>query len=159
MTQKSIARWLKALIIGISLCGLVIYALVIPSIGQAIAGANPEFAYCYLPWLIFISVTALPCYAALVLAWKIASNIGRDRSFTMENAKWLKYIAALAAADAMYFFVGNVTLLLLSMSHAGIALLSLIIVFAGIAIAIAFAALAYLVKKAAALQEQSDLTI
>ncbi|MBQ6430486.1 MAG: DUF2975 domain-containing protein [Oscillospiraceae bacterium] len=159
MTQKTIACWLKGIIIGVALCGLVIYALVVPSVGLAIVKANPEYEYCYLPWLIFLSLTALPCYAALVFAWKIAGSIGRDRSFTMENAKRIKHIAVLAVADAMYFFIGNVVLLLCNMNHPGVALLSLIVVFAGIAIAIAAAALSYLVKKAAALQEQSDWTI
>lgn len=159
MTQKTIAGWLKGIIIGVALCGLVIYALVIPSVGLSVAAANPEFTNCYYPWLIFICITALPFYAALVLAWKVAANIGRDRSFTMENARWIKSIAVLAVADAMFFFIGNVVLLLLNMSHPGIALLSLIVVFAGIAIAIASAALSYLVKKAALLQEQSDWTI
>ncbi len=159
MTQKSIAGWLKGLIIGVALCGLIIYALVIPSVGLSIVGANPEFEFCYLPWLIFISITALPCYAALFFAWKVASNIGRDRAFSMDNAKWIKYIAVLAAADAMFFFAGNVVFLLLNMNHPGIALLSLIVVFAGIAIAVAAAALSYLIKRAAALQEQSDWTI
>ena len=45
------------------------------------------------------------------------------------------------------------------MSHPGVALFSLIVVFAGVAVAVAAAALSYLVKKAAVLQEQSDLTI
>ena len=159
MTQKTVARWLKGIIIGVALCGLIIFGLVVPAIGHAIVGANPEFSYCYLPWLIFICLCALPCYAALVLGWKIAADIGHDRAFTTENAKRLKYITVLAVADAMFFFTGNVVFLLLNMNHPGIALLSLIVVFAGIAIAIAAAALSYLVKKAAALQEQSDWTI
>ena len=159
MSQKAIAGWLKGLIVGITLCVLVIYALVVPTIGQTIAAKTPEFAPYYLPWLIFISVTALPILPALIFAWKTSSNIGQDRSFTLKNAKNFKYIAILALVDAMYFFVGNVVLLLCGMNHPGIALLSLIIVFAGIAIAIAFAALSYLVKKAAALQDQSDWTI
>ena len=45
------------------------------------------------------------------------------------------------------------------MSHPGVTLLSLLVVFVGIAAAVAAAALSRLVKKAAALQEQSDLTI
>ena len=47
----------------------------------------------------------------------------------------------------------------LNMNHPGIVIMSLLIVFAGTAIAVAAAALSRLVKKAAALQEQSDLTI
>ena len=45
------------------------------------------------------------------------------------------------------------------MSHPGVLLLSLLIVFAGIAVTVASAALSHLVYKAASLQEQSDLTI
>lgn len=159
MSQKAIAGWLKGLIIGITLCVLIIYALVVPTVGQSIAAKTPEFAHFYLPWLIFISITALPILPALVFAWNISVNIGRDRSFTLKNAKNFKYIAILAVIDAMYFFVGNVVLLLCGMNHPGIALLSLIIVFAGLAIAIAFASLSYLIKRAAVLQDQSDWTI
>lgn len=159
MTQKAIAGWLKGLIIGIFLCALIVYVLVIPSIGQSIAQAEPEFAYCYLPWLIFISLTALPCVYALFLAWKVAANIGRDRAFTMENAKWMKHISFSIGADGLFFFIGNVVFLLLNMNHPGIALLSLVIVIACIAIAVAAAALSFFIKKAAALQEQSDWTI
>ncbi len=159
MTQKAIAGWLKGLIIGIFLCVLIVYVLVIPSIGQSIARAEPDFAFCYLPWLVFICLTALPCCFALYLAWKISVNIGRDRAFTMENAKWMKYISFSIAADGLYFFIGNVVFLLVGMNHPGIALLSLVIVIACIAISIAAAALSFFIKKAAALQEQSDLTI
>ena len=45
------------------------------------------------------------------------------------------------------------------MSHPGVALASLLGVFAGVAVAIAAAALSHLVRKAAELQEQSDYTI
>ena len=159
MSQKAIAGWLKGLIIGIFLCVLIVYVLVVPSIGQSIARAEPEFAYCYLPWLIFISVTALPCCCALFLAWKLAVNIGRDRAFTVENAKWMKYISFSIAADGLYFFLGNIVFLLLGMNHPGVALLSLVIVIACIAISIAAAALSFFIKKAAALQDQSDWTI
>ena len=159
MSQKAIAGWLKALIIGVTICALIVYVLVVPTIGLAIARKTPGFAPFYVQWLIFISLTALPVFPALFLAWKIAAGIGRDCAFTLDNAKRLKYIAFLAIADGMFFFLGNVVLLLCGMNHPGIAILSLIIVFACIAIAIFAAALSYFVKKAAALQEQSDWTI
>ena len=50
-------------------------------------------------------------------------------------------------------------MLFTNMSHSGVALFSLLIVFAGVAVAVAAAALSHLVQKAAVLQEQSDLTI
>lgn len=159
MSQKAIAGWLKGLIIGVTLCSLIIYVLVVPTFGSLIAGKTPGFAPFYLQWLIFISLTAIPYFPALFFAWRIAVSIGRDRTFTVENARNFKYISLLAVIDSMFFFVGNVVLLLCGMNHPGIAILSLLIVFAGITIAICAAALSYFVKKAAALQEQSDWTI
>lgn len=160
MKQASLAKWLKFMILGVGLCGLVIYAVVIPALGQTVAVMEEgAFDYCFWPWLIFIWVTGLPCVAALVLAWKIAGNIGADKSFSLDNGRLLKWISVLAAADAAFFFLGNVVFLFLNMNHPGILLFSLVVVFIGIAIAVAAAALSRLVTKAAELQEQSDWTI
>ena len=160
MRQLSLSRWLKFIIIGVGICGLIIYGIVIPMFGQMIAAyENGAFDYCYLPWLIFIWITAIPCYMALVFAWKIASNIGADKSFTAANAKLLKWISVLAFFDAAFFFTGNIVYLFLNMNHPGIVLFSLLVVFAGVAVAIASAALSHLVLKAEVLQEQSDWTI
>lgn len=159
MKQTSLAVWLKLIIIGTGICGVAVYFLILPSLGQSIAGQNPEFLHCYYPWLIFLWITGIPCYAALFLAWKIASNIGADRSFSHENASLLKWIAFLAAGDSLFFFIVNIVYLFLNMNHPGILLSSLIVVFAGTAVSAASAALSHLVKKAASLQEQSDLTI
>ena len=159
MKQTSLSKWLKIILIGCGICGLLIYALVMPSIGQTLASENPEMSSYFWPWLIFIWVTGIPCYIALFFAWKIAANIGGDKSFSLSNAKLLKWISSLAAGDAAFFFLGNIVFLLLNMNHPSIVLLSLIIEFAGVAISVAAAALSHLVMKAADLQEQSDLTI
>ena len=55
--------------------------------------------------------------------------------------------------------MGNLLLLVLNQSHPAVVLFSMLIVFAGVAVAVAAASLSHLVKKAADLQEQSDLTI
>lgn len=159
MKQQNLSKWLKTIIIGMALCGIIVYAVVIPTVGKSIVSSYPEFEDRFWPWLVFLWLTGIPCYAALYLGWQIADLIGKDRSFSAPNARNLKRISYLAAGDAALFFIGNVVLLLLSMSHPGVVLLSLLIVFAGIAIAVAAAALSHLVQKAVALQEQSDLTI
>lgn len=159
MEQKTLARWLKAILIGVGICALAVYLAVIPMYGVSLRTEYPEFSDRFWPWLIFLWVTAVPVFAALVLGWRIASGIGADRSFTERNAKYLKWISWLAAGDAAFFFLGNLVLLFANMSHPGVTLLSLLVVFVGIAAAVAAAALSRLVKKAAALQEQSDLTI
>ena len=159
MEQKTLSNWLKIIVIGVALCGIVVYAMIIPSYGRSLVSLYPEFSNRYVPWLIFLELTALPIIIALVLAWRIAGNIGRDKSFTMENASHLARIAQLAALDTGYFFIGNLVLLFSNMSHPGIVLFSLLVDFVGIAVTVAAAVLSHLVKKAADLQEQSDLTI
>lgn len=159
LEQKVLSKWLKIIIIGVGVCGLVIYAFVIPYLGTELKTWYPEFSHRFWPWLIFIWATGVPCYVVLIFGWKIASNIGRDKSFSQENAKFLKWISGLGAADTGLFFVGNVAFLFLNMSHPSVVLASFFIVFAGVAVSVASAVLSHLVKKAADLQEQSDLTI
>ncbi len=159
MEQKTLSRWLKVILVGVGLCGLVVYGAVLPLYGQSLVGQNPDVANRYWPWLIFLWATGVPCYAALVIGWRIAVNIGKDRSFSEDNARHLKRIALLAAGDAVFFFIGNIVLLFANMSHPGVVLGSLLVVFAGVAVSVAAAALSHLVLKAALLQEQSDLTI
>ncbi|MBP3541569.1 MAG: DUF2975 domain-containing protein [Clostridia bacterium] len=159
MEQKHLSKWLKMILIGMAICGLIIYAFVLPMYGLSLRSLYPEFSNRFWPWLIFLLLSGIPCFVVLVFIWKIADNIGNDRSFSNQNASLLKGISILAAADSAFFFVGNVVLLLLSMSHPGVVLASFAVEFIGVAIAVAAAALSHLVKKAAALQEQSDLTI
>lgn len=159
MKQDRLAGWLRFIIIGVGICALVVYAAVIPMLGQSIIYDAPEFAGWYVPWLVFISITAIPVFIALCLCWKVTRNIGSDRSFSMENARLLKWVSWLAAADSAYFFIGNIVMLSLNMSHPGVTLLSLLVVFVGVAVSIAAAVLSHLIVKAADLQEQSDLTI
>ena len=159
MEQKALSRWLKLILIGLGVCGLVVHFLILPLLGRSLVESHPEFSCGRWAWLFFLWLAGVPCYAALWLGWRIATNIGRDRSFTSENARALKRISQMAAGDTLYFFVGNVVFLLLKASRPEVALVSFLIVFTGAAIAVASAALSHLPRKAATLQEQSDLTI
>ncbi len=107
MKQKNLSRWLKCILLGVGICGLIIYGVILPLYGDSLAASYPEFANRFWPWMGFLWVTAVPCFAVLVLAWRIATNIGRDRSFSNENASLLKWISVLAAADAAFFFPGK----------------------------------------------------
>ena len=160
MSQKTLSLLLKIVLIGVALCVLAVYAWIVPELGAPLAEAGDgEFAHLYVPWLIIIELTALPVIAALVIAWMIACNIGRDRSFCRQNAKLLAVIAVLAAADGAYFFIANVVMLLLNYSHPGMLIFSMLACFAALAVCVAAAALSHLVYKAAKLQTESDLTI
>lgn len=160
MNQKTLSILLKAVIIGVALCLIAVYAWIIPDMGAPLAEAGDgEFAHLYVPWLIIVELTALPVIAALVLAWIIANNVGHDRSFCRQNARLLAVIAVLAAADGAYFFIANVVMMLLNYSHPGMLVFSMLACFAAVACCVAAAALSHLVYKAAKLQNDSDLTI
>ena len=159
MGQKNLSKWLKGIIAGMAVCGAIIYLYLIPVWGRDLVEANPEFSNCYIPWLAVLLISAIPCYWGLYFGWKIAAEIGKDNSFSRENASYLKNISMLAALDSVYFFGANLVLMLLGMNHPGIFLLSLFVVFAGIAVTVVAAALSHLVKKAADMKEENELTI
>ncbi len=159
MKQKFFAKWLKGIILGVAVCGLIVYFHVLPILGQLIVAYDPAASYCFWPWLWFLWLSGIPCYLVLFFGWKVITNVGQDKSFSVENARLLKWISLLAGIDAAFFFLGNLILLFLNMNHPGVAIASLFVEFVGIAVAVAAAALSHLVDKAAVLQEQSDLTI
>ncbi|MBO4562163.1 MAG: DUF2975 domain-containing protein [Clostridia bacterium] len=161
MKQKTLALLLKAVIIGVAICAAAVYILIIPDLGRDLAfSGEGEYAYLFTPWLIVISVTALPIFAALVLAWLITANIEKGEPFCRNNAKYLAVISILAGIDAAYFFIASAVLMAVTkVYHPGAVILVLFVCFAGAAICVAAAALSHHAYKAAALQEQSDLTI
>ena len=159
MDQRKLSVWLKWMIAGVGVCGAVVYFAVLPVLMDNLLYTYPEFAVRRWPWLIFLWTTGIPCYAVLVQAWGVAARIGRDESFCAQNAVALKRISYLAAGDTAYFFLGQIVLFLLNMSHPGVLLSGLLVVFAGVAVTVAAAALSHLIYKAAAMREENDLTI
>ena len=160
MDQKKLATWLKIIIAGVALCCVFICAVLLPELGKSLkTHYEGEFDYAFWPCLIFLWVCFIPVLAALVLSWRIAHNLGNGRAFTMENAKLFKIISILAVVDTAFFFIGNCVLLCLNMNHPGFVVFSLVIVFIGVAIAVCAAGLSHYVAKAAAMQDENDLTI
>lgn len=159
MEQKTLSKWISAALFGAAFVGFFIFFVIVPMYGISLRTLYPEFSNRFWPWLIFLWIFTIPCYAAIVVGLKISRRIGLDQSFSMENAESLKVISYLAAGDTVFFTLGNGALLLMNMSHPGIALASLIISFIGFAVTIAAAALSHLVKKAAIMKEENDFTI
>lgn len=159
MTQRVLSLWMKVIIILFAVCGIAIFFVAVPFIGNDFAKGYPEYAYCFLPWLVFIDLMAIPCYIVLGYAWRVAQSILKEEAFTKKNSQRLKSVSVLSLVTSIYFFIGNMVFLLLSMNHPSIFVLSCICIFIGVSIAVASAVLSYLVNKASDLQEQSDLTI
>ncbi len=159
MKHDLFSKCIKIVIAGTTLIGIVCCIYLIPELARVFRMWYPEQAYWATPWMIFLYVCAVPCFAAMVVAWMIATNVGKDQSFTKKNSNLFKIFSILALADTGVFGVGSVVFLLLEMNHPGLLLADFLIVFAGLAIFICTAALSYFTGKAASLQEDSDLTI
>ena len=159
MSQKSLVKWIQGILIGFAVCGFIFYGGLIPNIGLGFVDSYPEFGYMFVPWLVFILLTGIPCYIFLYYAWKITLNIDNDNSFCMENSMHLKKMAYLTLFDTVFFMVGNIIYFFLGMNHPGVLLGSILVVFVGVAISVACAALSHLVSNAAGIKEENDLTI
>ena len=104
-----------------------------------------------------ISLSAIPIAIALVLFWRICTEIGRDNSFCHKNARLLSGIGFCALIDTGYCAVGTVTLEV--MFGSPVWLLGLGVCIVGLGIALAAFLLSHLVLKAADLKSENDLTI
>lgn len=159
MRSDALAKWLKVIIIGVGICGLLTYMVILPRFGLYLVDQNSMLEKNLSPWMVLLWLSAVPCYAVLFLGWKVAGNIGKDESFCAENATYLKWVAYLALGDSIFIFVAHVIFLVLDMSAAVVMLVIIVIVIIGIAISICAASLSHLVMKAAEIKEENDLTI
>ena len=157
--MKKLSVTLKLSIVGIALCGLVLYLGAIPIFALSMRTAYPEFANRFWPWLAFLWGSALPCFGVLFYGWRVAGEIGRGNAFSTENAASLRAVARLAVLDTIYLALGNIILFLLSMNHPGIALGLMAVCVVGVIVAAVADTLSKLIAEAARLQEEQDLTI
>ncbi len=159
MEQKTIALWLKVVLIGVGLCLLACYFYLIPEYGKTLAIRYMQVRNVYARWMGMIWISAVPCFAVLILSWLLAQSFGKGTAFTQKNAERIGLIAKFAAADTVFFLFGNAFYAFMGWSHPLVLSISMLIVFFGAAITAVAAVLASLVRKAADLQIQADLTI
>ncbi len=133
--------------------------LIVPALGKEAVLMNPELHYMFWPCLVFIWITAIPFYIALYKSWLICEEISKDNSFCIENAKRLKLIGKLALLECILYLIAMVVLFILNLLHPSVMLFILFIIFVGVSISIASAALSHLTENACALKNENDLTI
>ncbi len=156
MSSKTLANLIKAAVIAVTVCGLFICGYILPEFGSNIAEMNPEFAYMYIPWLVFLLITAAPFFVILGLIWRVAMQIRRDLVFTVLTAKLVKIASIILLCDIIFFFIGNIVMVILQMTHPAVMLFALFGCVLGFALSIATAVLARYISKAAALQEEVE---
>lgn len=159
MSQKSLSLWLRGISLVVAFVVLLFFLLLVPELGKRVIESFPEFSAWYWPCLILAWCMALPCFGALGLFWRICVNIGRDRSFSRENGRYLSWISRLALLDALLLLAVSILLASQGIITAVYAFIELSLIIAGVGIAIIAASLSHMVAKACSLQDDSDLTI
>lgn len=158
MKQTEIAGYLKFITIGVTVLFLAFVAWFLPAmVGKSITEKGSVFwGICMFFW-----VTAVPCFLSLWKFWGICVRIGKDQSFSRENAKALKQMSHYMLTDAvLYAIVFSLTCICgWYERNAWILFGIILILFVCITLTILCAALSHLVYKASRMQEEQDLTI
>ena len=157
--NKHPERGMKLAALAAALIGLLAAFVFLPMLASALLEEFPAYQKWYWPCLIYGWVVLLPGFVGLWEFWKICMEIGRDNSFSQKNARSLFRICLLALTMAALLAVGVAALCLL-----GMGLPALLIAMLGFAAACALVALlanalAQLVRRAAAIKSENDLTI
>ena len=157
--NKHPERGMKLAALAAALVGLLAAFVFLPMLASALLEEFPAYQKWYWPCLIYGWAVLLPGFAGLWEFWKICVEIGRDNSFSQKNARSLFRICLLALTMAALLAVGVAALCLL-----GMGLPALLIAMLGFAAACALVALlanalAQLVRRAAAIKRENDLTI
>ncbi len=157
--NKHPERGMKLAALAAALIGLLAAFVFLPMLASALLEEFPAYQKWYWPCLIYGWVVLLPGFAGLWEFWKICVEIGRDNSFSQKNARSLFRICLLALTMAALLAAGVAALCLL-----GMGLPALLIAMLGFAAACALVALlanalSQLVRRAAAIKSENDLTI
>lgn len=112
-----------------------------------------------VPVYLYILGAAVPCALAVGMLAAVIYEIGRERAFTLRNAKWMRGIAGMAFLECAYIFAGIIGWSMAGVMHPGVVLLALMLMLLGGGIGILAWSLAGLVKKASDIQQENDLTV
>ena len=157
--NKHPERGMKLAALAAALIGLLAAFVFLPMLASALLEEFPAYQKWYWPCVIYGWAVLVPGFAGLWEFWKICGQIGCDNSFSQENARSLFRICLLALTMAALLVVGVAALCLL-----GMGLPALLITMLGFAAACALVALlanalSQLVRRAAAIKSENDLTI
>ena len=119
----------------------------------------PEYAYLFIPALVFLWAIGLIYLAAMADYFRVCRRIGQDRSFCPENEKSLSRIAFLLAGAAALWLLGIPLGLLLRLRPGVWTAAFLLAAAASAAMGILAGGLARLLKLATEIKEENDLTV
>ena len=167
MSNKTASRLLLAILIAIGVFGLAFFLWFVPQMGRSLLDVlldetnltQKRYDTIFHAWLAFAWAAAIPCYAALAFAIRVAVRMGRGEAFSKGTARSITQFAWCAMADTILVFVVNIAFLAMNFSRPVIFIAYGLVVVMGIGVYILFRILASYVYQAATLREEQELTV
>lgn len=165
MKNQTASALLLAILAALGIFGLAFFLWILPETVRLVLDLSvydtygTRYSTFYYAWISFAWTTAIPCYAALFFAIRVALRMGKGEAFSRATAKDINRFALCALIDACFVLAANVIFSFLNLSHPGIFLFFVLVELFGAAIYILFRILAAYVLQAAVLREEQELTV
>lgn len=159
MSQKTIAKILKIFCMVVAVVGAFFFLIYAPLMVDELATMYPEAAYLKWPGMIGIWVIAVLCYAVLGNFWMICVRIGEDNSFCNENADCMKRMGLLSFVVAVLLTAAMIFLGCLGFLGISYFIVYSLLMCVVCGVGVLCLALAALIRRAAQMKEENDLTI
>ena len=159
MSQKTIAKILKIFCMVVAVVGAFFFLIYAPLMVDELATMYPEAAYSKWPGMIGIWVIAVLCYAVLGNFWMICVRIGEDNSFCNENADCMKRMGLLSFVVAVLLTAAMIFLGCLGFLGISYFIVYSLLMCVVCGVGVLCLALAALIRRAAQMKEENDLTI
>lgn len=158
MKQNEVSGYLKGITVGVTILFGIVLAVLLPML---LWDALEETGMLYWGILIFFWISGIPAFGCLWKFWEICVQIGKDRSFTDENACSMRTMSHFMLIDAL-LFVGFLMVDVLAKWYRQsfwMLIFAILAIGVSVCLSIVCAALSHLIYKASQLQEDQDLTI
>ena len=159
MDQVKISKILKFFTILTAIVGGIFFFLFMPYMIHMAANEMKEVSYLEMPGKIGIWIIAILCYIALYYFWKICDEIGKENSFCNENVISMKHIGEIGCLVCVLILLGDIYMAVIGYLHPGLILVSFFFIFVGSGLSVICFALSLLIKNAAKIKHENDLTI
>lgn len=154
MSSEKLSRILRVTLLIMGVFGIIFLVFGVPRL-ELVNGQNHINLYARL----FLALTSLPFFLAIILAWNICNAINIGESFSEKNVSRLSYISYMGILESI-LYVFAIIIVILNIGYQNIFLvLSLLFLFFGIMVAIFTSLLARLVEKARQIEEENEYTI
>jgi hypothetical protein len=156
MRQKKISYWLKGIDVLLGAMGLIFFGgLTFFALQLKELDAQSLFwTFIFSSWYI-----AVLCYGVLIEFWKVCTQIGRDNSFSVENAKSFHRMGMCGALSAVGFAVRIVYLAIGGALGLPVAVFTVAEILIALVFVVLCEALSRLIINAYEMKQENDLTI